>query len=233
VPHIPGASTSDPEDLTFVPDPREVVMLDATHAVLITAASAGELPSGGSYVIVGTYFFNKDGDAHWTLAKRIDVATWGIQNESWEVKTEKWPEHGVVLSLITEGGNQGAFTKDITMTLLTLGHADHLLHASLSQQDDGSGTELDSGENVSCHDLEMPSYKLPVGAKFKAETNCHAAEGAYRFDGDLIRFKYRMVSRTGDENKLLPLDISTSQAVYQFQAGSLKLIVGKDPELGY
>jgi hypothetical protein len=76
VPHIEGAATEDPVDLDFDPEPWGVVRLDDLHAVLITFANAGETAGGGSYDLVGTYFFTNR-DAVWHLSMGIDVATWG------------------------------------------------------------------------------------------------------------------------------------------------------------
>ena len=231
-------ASEDAEDLDFDPEPWGVVKLDGLHAVLITQASAGYTPGAGRYQLVGTYFFtNRDGV--WHLSKHNDVATWGIANQSVALKAEPWPGHGFVVSLITENGEQGGNTSEVDMTLLTPNGATHLLSASLAQSDGASGSYEDEmsvfKDGISCGDLESETFKLPANDKLQsAYVDCHSTDGHWSFDSDLIRFNYEGVARKVDTaGNLLPLDRWKSVATYRWDNQGLKLIEGKDPQLGY
>lgn len=231
-------ASEDAEGLDFDPEPWGVVKLDELHAVLITQASAGDTPGAGRYQLVGTYFFaNRDGA--WRLAKHNDVATWGIANQSVALRAEPWPGHGFVVSLITENGEQGANTSGVDMTLLTPNGATHLLNASLAQSDSASGSYEDDmnafKDGISCGDLESDTFKLPPNDKLQPSyVNCHSTDGHWSFDGDLIRFIYEGVGRKLDaDGNILPLERWKSVATYRWENQGLKLIEGKDPQLGY
>jgi hypothetical protein len=238
VPHIEGAYTEDPQDLEFDADPWGVVRLDERHAVLITYAHAGWTPGAGTYVLVGTYFFTNR-DALWHLSKSVDIATWGISNQSDELKAEQWSGHGFVLSLVTENGEQGADSSDVDMTLLSPDAATHLLHASLSESDTASGGVEDEmaafKDGVSCGDLESDDFKLPPTDKLQSRgMECRSADGHWAFDGDLIRFTYEGVGRKVDEEgNVLPLKRWKSTATYRWENRAVKLVEGKDPQFGY
>jgi hypothetical protein len=238
VPHIEGGYMDDLEDLGFDAEPWGVVRLDELHAALITYAHAGWTPGAGRYDIVGTYFFTNH-DAVWHLSKSVDVATWGVSNQSNELKTERWSGHGFVLSLITESGEQGANTSDVDMTLLSPDKATHLLHASLAESDGASGSLEDDmaayKDGISCGDLESDDFKLPPTDKLESgETECRSANGHWSFDGDLIRFTYEGVGRkVNKEGNVLPLTRWKSTATYRWENQTVKLVEGKDPEFGY
>ena len=237
-PSAGGMSSEDPEDLDFEPEPSSVVKLDELHAVLVTLASAGDTPDAGRYQLVGAYFFTHR-DGVWRLSKHNDIVTWSIANQSVALQADPWPGHGFVVSLITENGNRGENSSDVDMTLLTPNDATHLLNASLAQSDGASGNYEDEmnafKDGISCGDLESNTFKFPPNDKLQTgDLDCHSTDGHWSFDGDLIRFNYEGVGRKVDtDGNLLPLERWKSVATYRWENQGLKLIEGKNPQLGY
>ena len=239
-PHVSGADHIHVElatgDTDLYPQPWGVVKFDAFHAVLITEANGGTGTAGGSYVIVGTYFFtNRQGT--WHLSKAQDVVTNEYSNELTELKTEQWPGHGVLLSLMTESGNHGDFARRVNMTLLRPDSATHLLTASLSERDEGDTFTDKMGvlkDGVGCDALESDDFKLPPGDTMFTEIDCHSAEGHWSLDGDQIHFNYEGVKRKGNEDgSVPPLQRWKSTVTYRWEHEHMELVEGKNPEFGY